>query len=212
MISRLYGTLVDRRENTILLETGGVTYEVLIPVSILQALDRHLEADGRIRLVTYHYHHVEPSRAVPILIGFINEIERDFFERFITVSGIGPKAAVRALKAPSPLIARAIDDGNLELLRSLPGIGPQRAKEIIAKLQGKVGKFALMPDADGAAQVAGLRVPDAAAEALEVLLQLQYKRPEAQGMIKNALGRNPGLSSAEEILNEVYKQRAKNGE
>lgn len=212
MISRLYGTLVDRRENTILLETGGVTYEVMIPVSILQTLDRHLEADGRIRLVTYHYHHVEPSRAVPILIGFISEIERDFFERFITVSGIGPKAAVRALKAPIPLIARAIDDGNLEVLRSLPGIGPQRAKEIIAKLQGKVGKFALMPDADGAARVAGLRAPDVAAEALEVLLQLQYKRPEAQGMIKSALVRNPGLSSAEEILNEVYKQRAKNGE
>ena len=212
MISRLYGTLVDRRENTILLETGGVTYEVLIPVSILQTLDRHLEADGRIRLVTYHYHHVEPSRAVPILIGFINEIEREFFERFITVSGIGPKAAVRALKQPIPLIARAIDDGNLEVLRSLPGIGPQRAKEIIAKLQGKVGKFALMPDADGTVQAAGLRAPDATAEALEVLIQLQYKRPEAQVMIKSAMGRNPGLSSAEEILNEVYKQRAKNGE
>ena len=212
MISRLHGMLVDRRENTVLLETNGVTYEVLIPVSILQTLDQHLEADGRLRLVTYHYHHVEPSRAVPILSGFINEIERDFFERCITVSGIGPKAAVRALKQPIPLIARAIDDGNLEVLRSLPGIGPQRAKEIIAKLQGKVGKFALMPDADGATQVAGLRAPDVAAEALEVLLQLQYKRPEAQAMIKSALVRNPGLSSAEEILNEVYKQRAKNGE
>ena len=212
MISRLHGVLVDRRENTILLETNGVTYEVLVPVSILRTLDRHLDTDGRIRLVTYHYHHVEPSRAVPILVGFLNEIEREFFERFITVSGIGPKAAVRALKAPIPLIARAIDDGNLDVLRSLPGIGPQRAKEIVAKLQGKVGKFALMPDGDGTAQAAGAALPDAAAEALEVLLQLQYKRPEAQGMIKRALSRSPGLSSAEEILNEVYKQRAKNGE
>ena len=208
----MHGMLVDRRENVVLLETNGVTYEVMIPVSILQTLDRHLEADGRIRLVTYHYHHVEPSRAVPILVGFINEIERDFFERFITVSGIGPKAAVRALEIPIPLIARAIDDGNMDVLRSLPGIGPQRAKEIVAKLQGKVGKFALMPDGDGTAQAAGAALPDAAAEALEVLLQLQYKRPEAQGMIKRALGRSPGLSSAEEILNEVYKQRAKNGE
>ncbi len=209
MISRLHGMLVDRRENAVLLETNGVTYEVLIPVSILRRLDQHMDADGRIRLVTYHYHHVEPSRAVPILVGFINEIEREFFERFITVSGIGPKAAVRALKAPIPLIARAIDDGNLDVLRSLPGIGPQRAKEIIAKLQGKVGKFALMPDGDGMGQASGAGLPDAAAEALEVLLQLQYKRPEAQGMIKSAMSRKPGLSSAEEILNEVYKQRAK---
>jgi len=213
MISRLYGTLVDRRENAVLLETNGITYEVFIPVSILRTLERHMEPDGRIRLITYHYHHVEPSRALPILVGFINEIEREFFERFITVSGIGPKAAVRALKQPIPLIARAIDDGNLDMLRSLPGIGPQRAKEIVAKLQGKVGKFALMPDGDEAAQASGgAALPDAAAEALEVLLQLQYKRPEAQAMIKNALSRNSDLVSAEEILNEVYKQRAKSGE
>lgn len=210
MISRLYGTLVERRENVVLIETNGVTYEVLIPASILRTLDTHVEQDGRLRLVTYHYHHLEPSRGVPILVGFTNEIEREFFERFITVSGIGPKAAVRALKQPISLIARAIDDGNLDLLRSLPGIGPQRAKEIVAKLQGKVGKFALMPEQGEAAQPSA-PLPDAAAEALEVLLQLQYKRPEAQAMIKNALSRNAGMSSAEEILNEVYKQRAKNG-
>ena len=209
MISRLCGLLVERRETTILLETNGVTYEVLVPSSILRALDRHLQPDGQIRLVTYHYHHLEPSRGVPVLVGFMNEIEREFFERFITVSGIGPKAAVRALRQPIPLIARAIDDGNLDLLRSLPGIGPQRAKEIVAKLQGKVGKFALMPDENDAPKVAAGGEPDASAEALEVLLQLQYKRPEAQQMIKNALSRSPGLSSAEEVLNEVYKQRAK---
>lgn len=208
MISRLNGTLVERREGAILVETQGVTYEVLMPAAILRTLDRHVATDGKLRLVTYHYHHVEPSRAVPILIGFLQEIEREFFERFITVSGIGPKAATRAINQPIPLIARAIDDGNMELLRSLPGIGPQRAKEIVAKLQGKVGKYALMPDGDPAAGTS-LPAPDAASEALEVLLQLQYKRPEAQGMIKNALGRNPGLSTVEEILNEVYKQRAK---
>lgn len=208
MISRLCGVLVERRENAVLLETNGVTYEILIPQAILRTLDRHTTPDGKLRLVTYHYHHVEPSRAVPILVGFINEIEREFFERFITVSGIGPKAAVRALKQPIPLIARAIDDGDLEALRSLPGIGPQRAKEIVAKLQGKVGKFALIPGAEEAD--AALPAPDAAMEALEVLLQLQYRRAEAQQMVKSALERNPGLSTAEEILNEVYKQRARN--
>ena len=210
MISRVHGTLVDRRETTVLVETNDVTYEILIPVSILRTLDRYLDPDGRIRLVTYYYHHVEPSKALPILIGFTNEIEREFFERFITVSGIGPKAAVRALNQPIPIIARAIDDGNMDLLRSLPGIGPQRAKEIVAKLQGKVGKFALMPEANGVSlRPATVEEPDVAAEALEVLLQLQYKRQEALGMIKNALSRNPSLTSAEEILNEVYKQRTK---
>lgn len=208
MISRLSGTLIERRESAVLMETNGVTYEILMPAAILRTLDRHVAADGKLQLVTYHYHHVEPSRAVPILIGFLNEIEREFFERFITVSGIGPKAATRAINQPIPLIARAIDDGNMDLLRSLPGIGPQRAREIVAKLQGKVGKYALIPDGDPLAAIAP--EPDAAAGALEVLLQLQYKRPEAQTMIKNALSRNAGLSTVEEILNEVYKQRAKN--
>ena len=208
MISRLSGTLVERKENGILLETSGITYEILMPAAILRALDRHVGLDGKIRLVTYYYHHVEPSRAVPILIGFTHDIEREFFERFITVSGIGPKAATRAINQPIPIIARAIDDGNMNLLRSLPGIGPQRAKEIVAKLQGKVGKYALIPDEEAPS---GGPPPetDAAAEALEVLLQLQYKRPEAQAMVKKALSRNPNLSSVEEILNEVYKQRAK---
>ena len=207
MISRLHGKLVDRRETTALLETNGLTYEVWIPVAIMRTIERHVGADGQLKLVTFHYHHVEPSRAIPMLVGFTNDIEREFFERFITVSGIGPKAAVKAINQPIPMIARAIDDGNLDFLRSLPGIGPQRAKEIVAKLQGKVGKYALLPDEDHAATQGS--VPDAATEALEVLLQLQYKRQEAMGMIKNALSRNPRLSSAEEILNEVYKQRAK---
>lgn len=207
MISRLQGTLVDRRETKAFLETNGVTYEILIPAAIMRTLERHLDSDGRVKLVTFHYHHMEPSRAIPILIGFINDIEREFFERFITVSGVGPKAAVRAINQPIPLIARAIDDGNLDFLRSLPGIGPQRAKEIVAKLQGKVGKYALIPDEDGVGESAA--APDAATEALEILLQLQYKRSEAQVMIKSALSRNADLSSAEEILNEVYKQKAR---
>ncbi len=209
MISRLHGTLVERRDTAILLETNGVTYEVAIPVAIGRILDRHIGTDGKVRLITFHYHHVEPSRATPILIGFTNEIEREFFVTFITVSGIGPRAAVKAINQPIPLIARAIDDGNLEFLRTLPGIGPQRAKEIVAKLQGKVGKFALIPDEEDRASE-GRSAPDAATEALEILLQLQYRRHEASGMIKNALSRSSNLATAEEILNEVYKQRARN--
>lgn len=209
MISRLHGKLIERRDTTAFLETNGLTYEVWIPVAIMRTLDRHVGAEGQVRLVTYHYHHLEPSRAYPVLVGFTNEVERQFFETFITVSGIGPKAAVRAINQPIPMIARAIDDGNLDFLRSLPGIGPQRAKEIVAKLQGKVGKFALILDEVHANGDGAVAPPDAAAEALEVLLQLQYKRPEAANMIKNALSRHSGLDSAEDILNEVYKQKAK---
>jgi Holliday junction DNA helicase RuvA len=144
---------------------------------------------------------------VPVLIGFLNEVEREFFERFITVSGIGPKAALRAFTKPIPAIARAIDEGDMSVLRSLPGIGEQRAKEIIAKLQGKVGKYALIQtktDRHPAPAQAEVVIEE---EAVAILLQLEYRKHEAKAMVKAALARNPNLKSAEEILNEVYRQR-----
>ena len=140
------------------------------------------------------------------MVGFINEIEKDFFEKFITVSGIGPRAAVKALNRPISEIARAINDGNLEYLRTLPGIGLQRGKEIIAKLQGKIGRFGLIQDKMVASSYAK-SVPDWQEEALSILLQLQYKRNEAMEMIKKALERSSAIHTAEDLLNEIYKQK-----
>jgi len=150
---------------------------------------------------------LEPSRATPTLVGFLNEIEKEFFEKFITVSGIGPRAAVRALNIPFSQVAKAIDEADKAMLKSLPGIGEQRAKEIIAKLQGKVGKYALMQDT-GISCAPKEKTPDFAEEALDVLLQLQYKKHEAKEMIDKALKRSPCIKSAEELLNEVYRQKA----
>ncbi|MBI4227625.1 MAG: hypothetical protein HY600_05100 [Candidatus Omnitrophica bacterium] len=207
MISQIAGRIAQRTGAGLLIDVHGLCYEVLIPAAILQALDGQVGDDGTIRLYTFHYHHVEPSRAIPMLIGFTHEIEREFFERFITVSGVGPKAALRAISQPIPLIARAIDDGDIEFLRRLPGIGPQRAKEIVAKLQGKVGKYGLLqtPTAGGGLPAADLDVAD---EALAILLQLQYRPSEAKTMVQQARQRLPGATTAEELLNEVYRQRA----
>ena len=118
---------------------------------------------------------------------------------------------MRALKPPIPQIAAAIDAGDISFLKSLPGIGEQRAKEIIAKLQGKMGKFGLMRSEktgrNGAKAVGPHEALDIQAEALEILMQLQYKKDEARDMVQKALGRKPDASSAEDILNEVYRQR-----
>jgi Holliday junction DNA helicase RuvA len=146
---------------------------------------------------------MDPSKAIPVLVGFLNEIEKEFFEQFITVSGVGPKAACRALSLPFSTIADAIDRADMSILKSLPGIGEQRAREIIAKLQGKVGKFGLIQDASAGASIK--IKDDIREEALSVLLQLRYKRGEAEEMVKKALSRNPKASTCEEILNEVYK-------
>lgn len=210
MICRISGKIIDKREDSIILDVNGICYEIFIPRAIINCLDGYIREDGIIALITYHYFQVEPSKGFPFLIGFLNEIEKEFFEKFITVSGIGPKAAVRALKMPISMIAQAIDIGDISFLKSLPGIGEQRAKEIIAKLQGKVGKFGLIQDGTSpTASHLHKESNNVQEEAMDVLLQLQYKKIEAKNMIDAALGRNPDIKTSEELLNEVYKQKTK---
>ncbi|MBI2173973.1 MAG: Holliday junction DNA helicase RuvA, partial [Candidatus Omnitrophica bacterium] len=134
MISRLRGIVREVAELHVLLDVGGVSYEVFMPVSLLRALPERLGPNGEVELVTFHYQQLEVGRGIPVLVGFLNEIEREFFLRFISVSGVGPRAALKALNQPIATIAQGIDEGDLALLRSLPGIGEQRAKEIVAKL------------------------------------------------------------------------------
>lgn len=208
MISYINGKIKRKTEDCLFVDVNGLVYEVLIPKAVMNVLETNLSSDGFVQLVTYHYLHVEPSRSRPTLIGFLNEIEREFFEQFITVSGVGPKAAVRALSVPISVIAEAIDTANLGILKTLPGIGERRAREIVAKLQGKVGKFCLIQDRIENRSVAGVK-EDVQEEALAVLLQLQYKIAEAKEMIKKAIEANPALKSAEEILNQVYRQKNK---
>jgi len=206
VISQICGRIVKRKNSSLIIDVnGGISYEVLIPGCVMKALDKNINSDGTIKLITYHYHYTDPARSIPVLIGFLNEIEKEFFEKFITVSGIGPKAAVKALSTPIPQIVKAIVEGDLRSLQTLPGIGEQRAKEIVAKLQNKIGKFGLIQDEAG--EVPKEETPDFQEEAMDVLLQLQYKKAEANEMIRKALARSPNIKTTEELLNEVYRQK-----
>lgn len=203
MISEISGKIKKKKDSSVVVDVNGICYEILIPPAVMKSMDKAVSTDGGISLKVYHYYQMDPSKAIPVLVGFLNEIEREFFEQFITVSGVGPKAACRALVLSFSAIAEAIDKGDMVLLKTLPGIGEQKAREIIAKLQGKVGKFCLIQDKFS--QTSTKIKEDIKEEALTVLLQLQYKRNEAKEMIDRAINRNPKISSCEDILNEVYK-------
>jgi len=205
MISRISGKVIEKGTNYLIVDISGICYEVFIPSAVMQRIDQNIDGDGKISLRTYHYFQVEQSKGTPVLIGFLNDIEKDFFEIFITVSGIGPRAALKALNKPISQIAQAIDEADINFLKSLPGIGEQRAREIIAKLQNRVGKFALMKDVKKKAEEAKTR--DIVEEALAVLIQLEYKKPEATAMIKKALEISPDIETTEDLLNVVYKQK-----
>jgi len=203
MISQVTGKIKKVKALSVVVDVNGISYELLVPPAVMKGLDKAKCEDGTITFITYHYYQMDPSKAIPVLVGFLNEIEKEFFEQFITVSGVGPKAACKAMSLSFSEIADAIDKGDMALLKTLPGIGEQKAREIIAKLQGKVGKFGLIQDRPtGEAPKVKENIKE---EALNVLLQLQYKKNEARDMIEKALRHNPGLSSCEEILNEVYR-------
>ncbi|MBL7072550.1 MAG: hypothetical protein ISS33_02070 [Candidatus Omnitrophica bacterium] len=213
MISRISGAILGETDGALFISAGDLCYEVLVPLAIMKVIknggevnpEAENERKRKIDLVTYHYYQMEPSRAIPVLIGFSNEIEKEFFEKFISVSGVGPKAACRALAEPISAIAGAIDSGDVAFLKKLPGIGQQRARLIVAKLQGKVGKFGLIQD--GRKEAPDEKYSNIKYEAIEVLLQLQYKRQEAENMIRKASERQPEIKTSEELLNEVYKGR-----
>ena len=114
---------------------------------------------------------------------------------------------MKALTVPIPQIADAIDAGDRIFLKTLPGVGEQRAREIIAKLQGKVARFGLIRE-PGAVRQGPIGLSDFKSQGLEVLLQLQYRREEALQMIDRALSNNKTIRSAEELLNEVYRQKS----
>ncbi len=201
---------MEKKDNAVTIDVQGLSYEVLVPASVMSRLDDACDAQGAVSLKIYHYIQISPSKGVPCMVGFLNDIEREFFLDFIKVSGIGPRAAVKALNRPISEIAGAIARSDEKFLKGLPGIGLQKAKEIVAKLHGKVGKYGLIQDcavsmsssAQESESMAGWQQ-----EALAVLLQLQYKQAEAQQMIDRAMDRAPGLETAEQLLNEIYKQR-----
>jgi len=120
MISRITGKISEKGTNFLVLDLGGIGYDIFIPACVMQRIDESTDKDGRVSLLTYHYYQVEQAKSVPVLIGFLNQVEKDFFEIFITVSGIGPRAALKALNKPISLIAKAIDEGDVVFLKSLP--------------------------------------------------------------------------------------------
>lgn len=203
MFSRISGSLVERNGESIVVDVNGLGYNVILPPCVAEKITGTPGAG-----VTLEIHAVlgiDGNSAHFTFYGFSNAIERDFFEALISVASIGPRSAARAFSAPMSAIAGAIDRGDHAYLKTLPGIGQQKARDIVAKLQGKVAKFLLIQDAAAAPPTA---MPDFADEALAVLLQLEYKRPEAEAMIHETLEAEPAIKDAETLLAAIYRRKA----
>src|SRR5512135_2915829 len=144
MIRYIEGKLLKKEEDRIVVLANGVGYEILLPAIVRQTFNaKRAGEDGETVRLFIYYHQTE-RQPKPLLIGFNFEPEKEFFEKFITVEGIGPPTAAKALIMPIPRIAKAIEERDAKTVERLKGIGKRTADKIIATLQGKVGKFALM--------------------------------------------------------------------
>jgi len=200
MIGRLKGQLVERHNQRLVIDVNGVGYEVFVP-GVVARWAESLKIGDEVELVTLYLLQMEPGRATPMLLGFRNELEREFFEKLLSVPKLGVRGALQLFAVPMATLARAIEDNDQKALMKLPGVGRQRARELVAALQGKVAKFALLAEEEAPTPL----VTDVISEAMEILQSLGYSRSEAQRMIDAALERLPKPSSTEELIRTVYQ-------
>lgn len=204
MIGYLEGKLLKKDDDRILLLNNQVGYEILLPAFVRKTFHSKGIGDD---VALYIYYHQTERQPKPTLIGFNLEVEREFFRHFISVEDIGPMKAVQALTVPVREIARAIESRDSAYLTRLKGIGNRTAQKILATLEGKVAKFALIRQVEKAAKETP---PEDFIEQVQEVLskQLGHTVREAKELIGAALRRNKNITTPEELFEEVYRGEA----
>jgi Holliday junction DNA helicase RuvA len=200
MIGYIEGKILKKEEDRILVLTNQIGYEVLMPAVVMTSLQDKQVGDDVSLYIFYQQTERQPK---PVLIGFNLEVEKEFFQYFISVEDIGPLKAAKALTVPVREIATAIEAGEINALTKLKGIGRRTAQKIVATLGGKMGKFALIRPEDRQVQAP---VEDFSKQVLDVMIkQLGHRMTDAQQMIEKALKRNSAIKTPEELFEEVYR-------
>ena len=202
MISYLEGQVMQVQTDSsrvVVLTASGVGYSVILPTFVYESIQP--EEGSKISLHTYYS--VSERQPLPVLVGFESAGDREFFEQFVQVEGIGPTRAASALTMPVPTLAYAIETEDLVTLTLMPGIGQRGAQKIIATLKGKVMEAASRPIETGRQRS---RVPDTRADVVAVLVNLGYRNSRAVSMVDEALRDSPELSEdAQELLRVIFR-------
>jgi len=200
MIGYIEGKILNKEEDWILVLANQIGYEVLLPAIVMESLqDKKIGEE----ISLYIFYQQTERQPKPVLIGFNLEVEKEFFQYFISVEDIGPLKAAKALTVPIREIATAIEAGEINQLTKLKGIGRRTAQKIIATLEGKMGKFALIRPEDRKVEPPA---EDFSKQVLDVMIkQLGHRMGDARQMIDLALKRNSAIKTAEELFEEVYR-------
>lgn len=200
MIVKIFGTILEQSPLTVVIETGGLGYEVNIPLSTAEKLPKI----GKECSLFIHAVYREDSA---VLYGFISRNDRDFFRLLVEkVSGIGPKIGISILSRMSvELLQNAIICSDVSLLSKCPGIGKKTAERLVIELKDKVSS-----------QHNSIQLDDSAAEtmpndqnysnfkdAVSSLIALGYKPADSDKLIRGAIAQLSASASVEEIIRKA---------
>jgi Holliday junction DNA helicase RuvA len=198
VIAHLRGRILEKQPNRVIVDVGGVGYDVAVPLSTFYGL-ADLGGDVSLRV---HTHVREEAIA---LFGFATALELDLFERLIGISGIGPKVGLAVLSGiePGELIG-AIERGDLARLTAIPGVGKKTSERIVLELKDRLPKTRVVVEAAGEPEAPVLRD-----DLLSALINLGYHRPLAEKGVDAAMkaaGRDAGF---ERTLKQALRELAK---
>jgi len=191
MIGRLHGILLERQPPQLLIDVGGVGYEVEAPLSVF---DRLPALGQPITLLTQ----LIVREDAHTLYGFHNAGDRALFRALLKVSGVGPRLGLAILSGvSSDDFALMVEAGDAQALTRLPGIGKKTAERLLLEMRGRLTD---LPDRQGGAAVPA----DAAAEARAALVALGYSAAEALKMVRAVEGPD---QPAEDLIRAALKKR-----
>jgi Holliday junction DNA helicase RuvA len=210
VISEVIGEVLydSIRRHSVLVRAGSLCYEIFVPSGIASRLRASAERNNPLTFYTIYYIDggLGGGHLTPKLVGFLDPLDREFFEAFTTVPGVGFMKALKCLVRPISEIAGAIERGDLGFLRELPSVGPKIAERIVTELRGKMAKFALAPSEEPLSveeePIAALKV-----EALQALEQLEFSQAEAQRTVGQIFSQYRNLKTVEEFLRKVFEQK-----
>ena len=193
-------------ETSIVIASEPFEYEVLVTDYTRRQLQG--SANESVRLHTLEYiegNAAQGGRLTPRLIGFLSEPERQFFDLFCSVDGVGVKKALRAMVRPVKDLAVLIEQQDAKALSALPGVGPATSERIIAKLRRKMPRFALMVEREGVetGQDSGNQV---ISETFDALMTLGHTEADARRLIDETVATGKKFKDTEALLTAIYQR------
>ncbi len=206
MITKITGQLVALNDDDATIAVEPFEYEILIPDFTRRQLQMKIGQSVSLHTIQYIDGNVQKGgRMTPRLIGFVSQIERQFFEVFCSVDGVGVKKALRAMVRPVPDVASAIERQDVKTLSTLPGIGAATAERIVAKLRRKMAKFALLVAQEQFDATTGVEhsIVD---ETYQILISLGHSEVDARRLLETPISSKKKFKDVESLLQAVYDQ------